>query len=66
MYIDTLNKWNFRKYGVKGDFFDSAEPGLSVRFNRGVNVLVGENDSGKTAIVDAIRYVLKTQSGEFI
>lgn len=66
MYLDTLNIWNFRKYGVKGDSFDSAEPGLSVRFNGGVNVLVGENDSGKTAIVDAIRYVLKTQSGEFI
>ena len=29
-------------------------------------MLIGENDSGKTAIVDAIRYVLKTQSGEFI
>ena len=37
-----------------------------VRFHEGVNVLVGENDSGKTAIVDAIRYALKTQSGEFI
>ena len=29
-------------------------------------MLIGENDSGKTAIVDAMRYVLKTQSGEFI
>ena len=29
-------------------------------------MLIGENDSGKTAIVDAIRYVLRTQSGEFI
>lgn len=66
MYLHTLNIWNFRKYGIKGDSFDSAEPGLSVSFNKGVNVLVGENDSGKTAIVDAIRYVLKTQSGEFI
>lgn len=28
--------------------------------------MIGENDSGKTAIVDAIRYVLRTQSGEFI
>ena len=37
-----------------------------MHFHEGVNVLIGENDSGKTAIVDAIRYVLKTQSGEFI
>ena len=66
MYLQTLNIWNFRKYGINGDSFDSAEPGLSISFSKGVNVLVGENDSGKTAIVDAIRYVLKTQSGEFI
>ena len=37
-----------------------------IHFQKGVNVLIGENDSGKTAIVDAIRYVLRTQSGEFI
>ena len=61
MYLDTLNIWNFRKYGVKGDSFDSAEPGLSVRFNGGVNVLVGENDSGKTAIIDAIKLPLLMQ-----
>lgn len=41
-------------------------PGLEVRFHEGVNVLIGENDSGKTAIVDAIRYVLRTKSGETI
>lgn len=39
---------------------------MMVHFHEGVNVLIGENDSGKTAIVDAIRYVLKTQSGEYI
>nr|WP_198507515.1 ATP-binding protein [Prevotella intermedia] len=27
---------------------------------------MGENDSGKTTILDAIRYVLKIHSGEFI
>lgn len=62
MYLSILRLWNFRKYSVgSGD-----EPGLEVHFQNGVNVLIGENDSGKTAIVDAIRYVLKTQSGEFI
>lgn len=66
MYLKTLNIWNFRKYGIKGDSFDTSAPGLSIDFHEGVNVLIGENDSGKTAIIDAIRYVLKTQSGEFI
>lgn len=62
MYLSILKLWNFRKYSVgSGD-----EPGLEIHFQKGVNVLIGENDSGKTAIVDAIRYVLRTQSGEFI
>jgi putative ATP-dependent endonuclease of the OLD family len=66
MHLSELKLWNFRKYGIKGESFENSEPGLSVSFNEGVNVLVGENDSGKTAIIDAIRYILKTQSLEFI
>lgn len=66
MYLHELKLWNFRKYGIHGDFFGSAEPGLSVHFNKGVNVLVGENDSGKTTIIDAIRYILRTQSLEYL
>lgn len=62
MYLSILKLWNFRKYCAGAD----NEPGLVVHFKDGVNVLIGENDSGKTAIIDAIRYVLKTQSGEFI
>lgn len=62
MYLSTLKLWNFRKYNEGSN----GEPGLVVHFHEGVNVLIGENDSGKTAIVDAIRYTLKTQSGEYI
>ena len=62
MYLSTLKLWNFRKYSEGPD----GKPGLEVHFHEGVNVLIGENDSGKTAIVDAIRYALRTQSGEFI
>lgn len=62
MYLSILKLWNFRKYCAG----TNDTPGLVVRFHDGVNVLIGENDSGKTAIVDAIRYVLRTQSGEFI
>ena len=62
MYLSILKLWNFRKYCAMAD----GKPGLEIHFQEGVNVLIGENDSGKTAIVDAIRYVLRTQSGEFI
>ncbi len=62
MYLAILKLWNFRKYCAGAD----NKPGLEIHFREGVNVLIGENDSGKTAIVDAIRYVLRTQSGEFI
>lgn len=62
MYLSILRLWNFRKYSAG----PNDEPGLEVHFQEGVNVLIGENDSGKTAIMDSIRYVLKTQSGEFI
>lgn len=62
MYLSKLRLWNFRKYNSGPD----GTPGLEVNFHEGLNVLIGENDSGKTAIIDAIRYVLKTQSGEFI
>lgn len=66
MYLKTLKIWNFRKYGKGDGEFASSLPGLVVEFHEGLNVLIGENDSGKTAVIDAIRYVLRTQSGEFI
>ncbi|MBR3325992.1 MAG: AAA family ATPase [Atopobiaceae bacterium] len=43
-----------------------GKSGLDVRFHRGLNALVGENDSGKTTVVDALKLVLLTQSGESI
>jgi len=64
MYLSELKLWNFRKYGTKGT--DGKEPGLIVEFKEGLNVLIGENDSGKTAIMDAIRYVLNTKTYEQI
>lgn len=55
MYLKQLKVKNFRKYKH-----------LSIEFSPGMNVLVGENDSGKTAIIDAIRYLLNTKSYESI
>lgn len=65
MYLSELKLWNFRKYGSV-DSFDLNKPDLIVPFNKGLNVLIGENDSGKTAIIDAIKLVLKTHSYEWI
>lgn len=64
MYIRELKLWNFRRYG-KNDW-DLGRPHLSVCFSKGLNVLIGENDSGKTAIIDAVKLVLKTHSYEWI
>lgn len=66
MYLSQVNLWNFRKYGIEGDSFVTSKPGVSIPFGEGLNVLIGENDSGKTAIIDAIRYTLGTQSGDWI
>ena len=47
MWLRELQIRNFRKIDA-----------LTVRFPRGLTVLVGENNSGKTTIIDALRLVL--------
>ncbi|NST18026.1 AAA family ATPase [Enterococcus faecalis] len=61
MILKQLKIWNFRQFSSKDD-----SPGLEVQFHNGVNVLIGENDSGKSTIIDAIKIVLQTQSNEYI
>lgn len=51
MYLSSLQINNFRC------FDDSLH---IINFNPGLTVLVGENDSGKSAIMDAIRIILGT------
>jgi putative ATP-dependent endonuclease of OLD family len=65
MFLANIKIWNFRKYGAVGDI-DLNKPNLNLDFTNGLNVLIGENDSGKTAIIDAIKLVLKTHSYEWI
>lgn len=65
MHLSTLKLWNFRKFGGDEEF-SLQKPSLRLNFNSGLNVLVGENDSGKSAIIDAIRFVLKTHSYDWV
>lgn len=51
MYLSLLKIKNFR-------CFDGNDHDIT--FKKGLNVLVGENDSGKSAIMDAIKIVLGT------
>ena len=65
MHISNLKLWNFRRFGSTAAI-DLSLPNLNLDFHNGLNVIIGENDSGKTAIIDAIKLVLKTHSYEYI
>ncbi len=58
MYIAELKVENFRLFGEG----DSA---AVLKLRPGLTAIVGENDSGKTAIVDALRLALGTRDQEF-
>jgi len=61
MIISQLQLYNFRKFKST-----NGNPGLAITFHKGLNALIGENDSGKTSIIDAIKLVLLTQSNDYI
>ena len=65
MYLSNIKLWNFRKFGAAGEI-DLAKPHLDLNLTKGLNVIIGENDSGKTAIIDAIKLVLRTHSYDYI
>ena len=58
MYLSKITIENFRCFGEGSNRFElSLRPGLTA--------LVGENDAGKSAIVDALRFVLGTTDQEW-
>lgn len=61
MYLSELRLYNFRRFLEPSE----SKPGLIVKFHKGLNIIVGENDSGKTAIIDAIRLLVGEVSDEF-
>ena len=60
MYLSELIAENFRIFGDR-----ESEKHLHLIFQRGLNVLVGENDAGKTAVLDAIRLCLGTTAHDY-
>lgn len=60
MYLSSLRIENFRTFGSSADNRD-----VTLTFSAGFNLLVGENDAGKTTIVDAIRHLLWTTSQDY-
>ncbi len=58
MHLAKLTIENFRCFGEGDKRFEiSLEPGLTA--------MVGENDSGKTAVIDALRFALGTSDQEW-
>ena len=58
MFLAELRIENFRMFGENAQAFV-----LPLRV--GLTALVGENDTGKTAVVDALRFVLGTRDQEY-
>ncbi|WP_343706386.1 AAA family ATPase [Flavobacterium sp.] len=54
MYLGKIHIENFRRYKT-----------VDVEFQQGLNLLVGENDSGKSTIIDAIKLVTGTHSNDW-
>jgi len=58
VYLSEIHAYGFRCFAI--------DHPLTLRLRRGLNILVGPNDSGKTAIIDAARFVLWTRGDEYL
>ena len=65
MYLSGLVIENFRVFG-KDDDDATKRRALRIRLQPGLTALVGRNDAGKSAVVDAIRYALLTRDQDYI
>ena len=57
MYLAELTITNFRSFSPEG---------IKIKFREGLTAIVGENDSGKTAVIDALRFLLGTTDQEWL
>jgi putative ATP-dependent endonuclease of OLD family len=58
MYISEVYAAGFRCFSI--------DKPLSLKLRRGLNILAGPNDSGKTAVIDAPRYLLWTRGDDYV
>ena len=58
MYISEIRIENFRCFGA-------GDNRLTLPLKVGLTALVGENDTGKTAVIDALRFVFGTRDQEY-
>jgi hypothetical protein len=58
MYLSEIYAAGFRCF--------PGDAPLSLQLQRGLNILIGPNDAGKTAIIDAPRYVLWTRGDDYV
>ncbi len=59
MYLSQLIIENFRCFGERDARFD-------LRLQKGLTAIVGPNDAGKTAVIDALRFTLGTTDQEWL
>jgi len=59
LFISKIKIENFRLFG-------SGDHAFVLYLNPGLTALVGENDAGKTAVIDALRLVLGTRDQEYL
>lgn len=61
MYLSRIRLRNFRIFGGSADTY-----GCDLRLQPGLNLLIGPNNAGKSAIIDAIRLALGTRSDDWL
>lgn len=59
MYLSELYIENFRMFG-------EGERALRLPLQQGLTALVGENDAGKTTVIDSLRFALGTRDQEYL
>lgn len=58
MYVSEIGAQGFRCFGPDNP--------LKLKLRQGLNILAGPNDAGKTAIIDALRFVLWTRGDDYL
>jgi putative ATP-dependent endonuclease of OLD family len=59
VYLSQLTIENFRCFG-------EGEARFALRLQKGLTAIVGPNDAGKTAVIDAVRFALGTTDQEWL